>query len=52
MARLLNYDFEWVLPGHGERKKLTKPEMKKELRALLGRMRSSLEPGWREDPLP
>jgi glyoxylase-like metal-dependent hydrolase (beta-lactamase superfamily II) len=45
MARLLNYDFEWVLPGHGERKKLPKDEMKKELSELVGRMRSSLEPG-------
>ena len=46
MARLLNYHFEWVLPGHGERKNFTATEMHLELKALVNRMKASLEPGW------
>lgn len=46
MAKLLNYDFEWVLPGHGDRKYLPRPEMKKELEALVNRMKASLEGRW------
>jgi glyoxylase-like metal-dependent hydrolase (beta-lactamase superfamily II)/ferredoxin len=46
MERLLRFDFEWVLPGHGQRKKLPGIEMKEELLALVNRMKVSLEPGW------
>lgn len=43
MARLLGFSFEWVLPGHGERKYLPTAEMRQELEALINRMRVSLE---------
>jgi glyoxylase-like metal-dependent hydrolase (beta-lactamase superfamily II)/ferredoxin len=46
MAHLLNYHFEWVLPGHGERKNLPAAGMHLELEALVNRMKASLEPGW------
>jgi glyoxylase-like metal-dependent hydrolase (beta-lactamase superfamily II)/ferredoxin len=48
MEKLLRFDFEWVLPGHGERKFLPQEEMRKELEALVGRMKASLEPGWED----
>ena len=35
--RLLDYDFEWVLPGHAERMHLPARVMKEELRRLLAR---------------
>src|SRR5579859_3273004 len=41
MEKLLAFDFEWVLPGHGQRMKLPTPEMRKELEALVHRMKSS-----------
>ncbi len=47
MERLLRFDFEWVLPGHGQRIKLSRSEMRKELEQLIGRMKASLEPGWK-----
>src|SRR5580658_5756225 len=43
MERLLRFNFEWVLPGHGQRVKLTAAEMRKELEALVNRMKASLE---------
>ncbi len=46
MERLLRFDFEWVLPGHGQSVKLPPPEMRKELGQLVGRMKASLEGGW------
>ncbi|HUO58720.1 MAG TPA: MBL fold metallo-hydrolase [bacterium] len=46
MERLLRSDFEWVLPGHGQKIKLRKSEMKRELQGLVNRMKASLEPGW------
>jgi len=49
MEKLLRQDFEWVLPGHGQRIKLPPDEMKKELEALVNRMKSSLEGGWSND---
>ena len=48
MERLLRFDFEWVLPGHGQSVRLPPAEMKKELEALVNRMKASLEPGWDE----
>ncbi|HTI52057.1 MAG TPA: hypothetical protein VL475_13930, partial [Planctomycetaceae bacterium] len=41
MARLLDYRFEWVLPGHGQRVLLPCDEMHVQLRQLVERMRSS-----------
>jgi glyoxylase-like metal-dependent hydrolase (beta-lactamase superfamily II)/ferredoxin len=41
MARLLDYTFEWVLPGHGQRVKLPPEEMKRELSELVERMRAA-----------
>ena len=39
MARLLEYQFEWVLPGHGQRIQLPPAEMHQQLAALVERMR-------------
>jgi glyoxylase-like metal-dependent hydrolase (beta-lactamase superfamily II)/ferredoxin len=38
MAKLLDYSFEWVLPGHGQRVKLPRDVMRRELAALVQRM--------------
>ena len=38
MNRLADYRFEWVLPGHGQRKKLPAGQMSQELRELVNRM--------------
>lgn len=35
MERLLAYDFEWVLPGHGRRVHLPAPEMARKLRSCV-----------------
>ena len=43
MERLLRFDFEWVLPGHGQRIQLPVAEMRKELQGLVHRMKASLE---------
>jgi glyoxylase-like metal-dependent hydrolase (beta-lactamase superfamily II)/ferredoxin len=40
LARLLDYEFEWVLPGHGQRTQLPADAMHRELVALLGRIGS------------
>ncbi|HEY6461486.1 MAG TPA: MBL fold metallo-hydrolase [Polyangiaceae bacterium] len=40
MERLLAYDFEWVLPGHGPRFHASASRMRAELEALVGRMRA------------
>jgi len=39
MERLLDYSFEWVLPGHGARMRLPPPEMRRALEDLVSRMR-------------
>jgi hypothetical protein len=40
MARLLDFRFEWVLPGHGRRWRAPSCEaMRAELAALVARMR-------------
>ena len=39
MARLLDYSFEWVLPGHGQRVHLPANDMHRELVSLVERMR-------------
>jgi len=38
LGRLADYDFEWVLAGHGDRRKLPRDEMKERLLALVKRM--------------
>lgn len=35
VKKLLNHSFEWVLPGHGERIHLNRPEMKNALNQLI-----------------
>ena len=41
MERLLDYRFEWVLPGHGGRyRAASSPTMRQELKTLLAEMRS------------
>jgi glyoxylase-like metal-dependent hydrolase (beta-lactamase superfamily II)/ferredoxin len=44
MARLAGFSFEWVLPGHGQRVHLPRPEMQRQMRELVTRMRASLSP--------
>jgi glyoxylase-like metal-dependent hydrolase (beta-lactamase superfamily II)/ferredoxin len=39
MERLLGYDFEWVLPGHGPRFHAPAQRMRAELEGLIGRMK-------------
>lgn len=39
MERLLEYRFEWVLPGHGYQLHLPADEMRRELEALIERMK-------------
>ncbi len=41
MERLLDYNFEWVLPGHGRRAHLSEPEMRRQLEACIARMKGS-----------
>jgi glyoxylase-like metal-dependent hydrolase (beta-lactamase superfamily II) len=41
MESLLNYKFEWVLPGHGHRVKLHSDEMHQSLSSLIQKMKSS-----------
>jgi glyoxylase-like metal-dependent hydrolase (beta-lactamase superfamily II)/ferredoxin len=38
MARLLDYRFEWILPGHGDRVHLPAAQMREQLAALVERM--------------
>jgi glyoxylase-like metal-dependent hydrolase (beta-lactamase superfamily II)/ferredoxin len=40
VERLLDYQFEWVLPGHGRRAQATPAEMRKQLLDCLARMRA------------
>ena len=42
--KLLEYPFEWVLPGHGDRMHLSADRMKEELRLLLARRAASPSP--------
>ena len=41
MERLLEFEFEWVLPGHGRRLHLDAPHMHKQLRQCVSRMKRS-----------
>lgn len=38
MKKLRGYEFEWVLPGHGQRIKLDKHQMKQELEILINKI--------------
>jgi hypothetical protein len=38
---LTRYAFQWVLPGHGERVKLTPEEARRQLQALSARLRAA-----------
>lgn len=38
MRRLLAFDFEWVLPGHGQRVHLPREHMRRELQTLVARL--------------
>jgi hypothetical protein len=38
MRRLADFDFEWVLPGHGQRVHLEGAEMRRQMRELVQRM--------------
>ncbi len=40
MERLLDYEFEWVLPGHGRRARLSPDEMRRQLQSCVTRMKS------------
>ncbi|MEP7234017.1 MAG: MBL fold metallo-hydrolase [Ignavibacteriota bacterium] len=42
MQLLTNYDFEWVLPGHGERIYMPKEELKEAVTKLIQRMKATL----------
>jgi glyoxylase-like metal-dependent hydrolase (beta-lactamase superfamily II)/ferredoxin len=39
MASLANFEFEWVLPGHGRRIHLSKEKIHEQMTELVGRMR-------------
>jgi glyoxylase-like metal-dependent hydrolase (beta-lactamase superfamily II)/ferredoxin len=39
MERLLAFEFEWVLPGHGSRHRAPAPRMREQLEALVTRMK-------------
>ena len=41
VEKLVEFDFEWILPGHGRRVKLPKDKVKEELRKLVERMKKS-----------
>jgi glyoxylase-like metal-dependent hydrolase (beta-lactamase superfamily II)/ferredoxin len=38
IRRLMDFAFEWVLPGHGQRVKLPREEMRRQLEELVARM--------------
>jgi hypothetical protein len=44
MARLADYSFEWVLPGHGQRVYLPKAEMRRQMEQLVTTMRQAISP--------
>ncbi|MFY9609425.1 MAG: MBL fold metallo-hydrolase [Blastocatellia bacterium] len=41
IERLLDYEFEWVLPGHGRRAHTSSVEMREQLSNLVARMKNS-----------
>lgn len=43
IEKLVDFTFEWVLPGHGQRVLLPAAEMRRELLELVGRMRIEMD---------
>jgi glyoxylase-like metal-dependent hydrolase (beta-lactamase superfamily II) len=43
MERLLDYKFEWVLPGHGRRAHFSQDEMREQLQTCIARMQERLK---------
>ena len=43
VEKLLSYNFEWVLPGHGQRVCLPASEMRRQVTELVQRMQASVE---------
>jgi hypothetical protein len=43
IEKLLNYRFEWVLAGHGDRIRLSPPEMTEALQDLVRRRVNSMQ---------
>jgi glyoxylase-like metal-dependent hydrolase (beta-lactamase superfamily II)/ferredoxin len=43
MSRLASFEFEWVLPGHGQRVCLSKNEMRRQMLDLVATMRGEAE---------
>jgi glyoxylase-like metal-dependent hydrolase (beta-lactamase superfamily II)/ferredoxin len=39
VERLLDYEFEWVLPGHGRRAQFKQDEMRRQIEAVVARMK-------------
>jgi glyoxylase-like metal-dependent hydrolase (beta-lactamase superfamily II) len=48
LARLHEHRFEWVLAGHGDRRRVEATEMRERLRALVARMETKSAAWWRE----
>jgi glyoxylase-like metal-dependent hydrolase (beta-lactamase superfamily II) len=48
LSRLLDHEFEWVLAGHGDRRRGGAPEMRERLRALVTRMTTKSPAWWSE----
>jgi glyoxylase-like metal-dependent hydrolase (beta-lactamase superfamily II)/ferredoxin len=48
LARLIEYPFEWVLAGHGNRRRAPAAEMRERLAALVKRMETKDAAWWRE----
>ena len=44
VERLLDYEFEWVLPGHGRRAHASKADMRASLNRLLARIKGQARP--------
>ena len=40
IEKLVSHDFEWVLPGHGQRVRLPRDEMKRQINTLVRRLRA------------
>ena len=45
MEKLLGFNFEWVLPGHGQKANLPAAQMRKELEKLVRWMKAPPEGG-------
>jgi glyoxylase-like metal-dependent hydrolase (beta-lactamase superfamily II) len=43
MSKLAGLSFEWVLPGHGQRVRLARDEMRRHVEDLVARMRGTGE---------